>query len=346
MASPTTIPTLASQEAIDYLVKSGMDRVHAEALMRPTRPTEQSSGTTAFEERMTRMMESFSQRLDQLTARVYGVSEVDETSTEITATPTLPRETPRNWADRPLDETPDYTTILRWPDDEEPAGQSLVDVSETTATFLTSSFTRPLANQARLSLKKNYAIPNVHTTKCPKLDRVMKSNVSKVTKDRDGTAAKLQTLMLDAVAPLVHILQKGLLTPEVAMKAAKVALGLIGNASAQQAKEQRKNVLKDMNKDVMPLAEEDDQFQGAAPLLFGEGFEKKMKEHVDAVRCLRKAGKPTESHFRRGRPHGTGYHRGGGNNRGRGRHRFHPYNNRSNGKENFQKKPFRPQSGQ
>ena len=50
----------------------------------------------------------------------------------------------------------------------------------------------------------------------------MKSNVSKDTKDGDGTAAKLQTLMLDAVAPLVHILkegQKGSLTPQVAMKA-------------------------------------------------------------------------------------------------------------------------------
>ena len=100
--------------------------------------------------------------------------------------------------------------------------------------------------------------------------------------------------------------------------------------------------LKDMNKDVMPLAEEDDQFQGAAPLLFGEGFEKKMKEHVNAVRCLRKLEKPTELHFRRGRPHGAGYHRGGGSNRGRGGHRY----NRSNGKENFQKKQFRPQSGQ
>ena len=45
------------------------------------------------------------------------------------------------------------------------------------------------------------------------------------------------------------------------------------------------------------LAEEDEQFKEAVPLLFGEGFEKKMKEHVDAVRCLRKTGKATELHF-------------------------------------------------
>ena len=121
------------------------------------------------------------------------------------------------------------------------------------------------------------------------------------------------------------------------MKGAKVALGVIGNASAQQAKERRRNVLKDMNNNIMPLAEEDDQLQGAAPLLFGEGFEKKMKDQVDAVCCLRKSGKPTESHFQQGRPHGTGYHRGRGSNRRRGGHRFHPYNNRSNGIETFRR---------
>ena len=73
-------------------------------------------------------------------------------------------------------------------------------------------------------------MPRVDATKCPKLDRVIKGNVAKETKDADGTAAKLQTLLLDAVAPLVHILeeaQKGTLTPEMASKAAKVALGLI-----------------------------------------------------------------------------------------------------------------------
>ena len=107
--------------------------------------------------------------------------------------------------------------------------------------------------------------------------------------------------MMDAVAPLTFILeeaQKGTLTPEVAVKATKVTLGLLGNASAHQSKERRKNVLKDMNRDVLPLVDEDEQFKGAAPLLFGEGFEKKMKEHMDAVRCLRKTGKPAEPHFR------------------------------------------------
>ena len=93
----------------------------------------------------------------------------------------------------------------------------------------------------------------------------------------------------------------------MAIKASKVTLGLLGNASAHQSKERRKNVLKDMNRDVMSLTEEENQFKDAAPLLFGDGFEKKMKEHVDAVRCIQKTNRVIEPHFRRGRPQGQGY---------------------------------------
>ena len=45
--------------------------------------------------------------------------------------------------------------------------------------------------------------------------------------------------------------QKGTLTPQSAAEAAKAALMLLGNASAQMVKERRKNVTKDLNKDLM-----------------------------------------------------------------------------------------------
>ena len=173
MEDSITLHPSASQEAIDFLVDSGLDRVHAESLLRPIGSTEQSSGTlpvptrpsqsggTPFEERVLAVMESFGQRLDQLAARIDGVSVVDETSTEVGATPTPPRQTPRSWADRPLDETPNYLPILRWPDDEEPSGQNLLEVSEATSTLLTANFSRPLTNSARLALKKGYGVPKV-----------------------------------------------------------------------------------------------------------------------------------------------------------------------------------------
>ena len=53
------------------------------------------------------------------------------------------------------------------------------------------------------------------------------------------------------------------------------------------AKDRRKKVLKELNKNLQPLAEEEGTFAEAAPLLFGNGFEKQMKDHVEALKCLR-----------------------------------------------------------
>ena len=62
---------------------------------------------------MVGMMESFSKRLDKLTAKVEGVSEVDKTSTEVFAIRTL-RHLGRSSfeQDHPLN---DYSPILQWP---------------------------------------------------------------------------------------------------------------------------------------------------------------------------------------------------------------------------------------
>jgi len=96
-------------------------------------------------------------------------------------------------------------------------------------------------------------------TKCPKLDQVIEQNLSKEVKEADVVAAKLQTLTPDVVAPLVYTLekaQKGTPTVQSAAKAAKSALVLLGNASAHMTKEMRKKVVKDLNKDSLPLAED------------------------------------------------------------------------------------------
>ena len=69
---------------------------------------------------------------------------------------------------------------------------------------------------------------------------------------------------LDAIAPLVFIskeAQKGTLTSQSAAEAAKAALLLLGNASAQTAKERQKKVTKDLNKDLMSLAEDPEMFE-------------------------------------------------------------------------------------
>jgi len=62
---------------------------------------------------------------------------------------------------------------------------------------------------------------------------------------------------------------------------------LLGNASTQMAKEKRKKVTKDFNRGLMSLAEDPEMFEEAALLLFGASFEKKMKDHLESLKCLR-----------------------------------------------------------
>ena len=144
-------------------------------------------------------------------------------------------------------------------------------------------------------------------TKCPKLDGVVKQNLTKEIRDAESNVAKLQTLTLDAVAPLVHILeeaQRGSLTVKTAVDAASAALALLGNASAHMTCERRKRVLRDLNKDLLPLAEDEEAFKGAAPLFHGETFERRMKDHLESLKCLRRSMAPkpgTDQFFRKGR---------------------------------------------
>ena len=117
---------------------------------------------------------------------------------------------------------------------------------------------------------------------------------------------------------------------------------LLGNLPTQTAKERRKKVTKGLNKDLMSLAEDPEmKFEEAAPLLFGASFVKKMKDHLESLRCLRqsmnpKCGSRGDQFFQGGRrqylPRG-----GGSNFRGRDGQRFHPYPHQRGGRESDSK---------
>ena len=126
---------------------------------------------------------------------------------------------------------------------------------------------------------------------------------------------------------------------KTATEAAGTALALLGNASAHMTCDHRKRVLRNLNKDLLPLAEDEEAFKGAVPLLFGDSFEKRMKEHLESLKCLRRSTAPksgTDQFFRRGHSHYPA--RGGGSFRGRGRgQRYNPYQQRGR-ERHFQKK--------
>ena len=84
------------------------------------------------------------------------------------------------------------------------------------------------------------------------------------------------------------------------------SIQLLGNASVGLSRLRRKKLLKSVNPDIVDLAEE--IFEGAAPILFGSGFEKKMKERAESIKLLSasKPSHPTSSlqhqFFQRGCP--------------------------------------------
>ena len=331
MSSETVIRSSVSEDAIlDLLVGAGLNRVEARSVM-DVQP-EQSSTTltrgpqetmmrpcqalpsTAFERSLMTMVEQMSQKLDTLSARIDGrVNGVSPSPTPTVHTVASPIPTPkirRNWADVLINEVPDYSLPLPWAQEEDPSeeatNQPLMPVSENTAKVLKLAFGRPLANQAHLQARKPYQFPTMEASKCPKLDPVAKQLLQIEAKPTDASLAKLQTLVLDAVAPLVSLVEAaetGSLTAGLAAEAAQCALTLLGNASAQMSRERRRKAIMCLNKKVHPLAEEEDIFEDAAPLLLGKVFETKMKAHLESLKCLSGTTDRVQQPFRQSCPH-------------------------------------------
>lgn len=275
------------------------------------------------------------------------------------------RKTPLNpaaasllsWAERPIDEVPNYEEQLTWPDEEDEASSGnskLFAVSESTAKLLDDAFGKGVPNATRKQWRERYGDPKCPKTRVPKLDKIVKDRLTQETARMDRTLARIQALATDVVGPLTTIVEQGeagSLTAEGAIAAAKLALKFAGNATVQISRERRKRAIMDMNPKLSDLADKDSVFEKAAPELFGDNFAKEAKEREDQLRCLDRAtggrGKPQHhQNFYQSRP--LAMRRGGGNQslyrRGqmpRGRGRFRPYQKpRSYGgaaKENYLK---------
>ena len=70
-------------------------------------------------------------------------------------------------------------------------------------------------------------------------------------------------------------------------QAVKTAVELIGNANASISHLRREKVIGELNKALLPLIGDDDNFKEATPPLFGTEFAKKGKDMIDQVKALR-----------------------------------------------------------
>ena len=140
---------------------------------------------------MLETLDKFGERLDSLTARVKDSDSSSLIPSEVSQT----SEPSRDWGDRDVDEQlNDYSAVLTWPDEEsgeDPSVRPVISMSESTTKTLKSAFKKPLSNTARLQVCKAYGFPNVEDTKCPKLDRVIKQNLTKDVKDADSQLCHL-----------------------------------------------------------------------------------------------------------------------------------------------------------
>ena len=114
----------------------------------------------------------------------------------------------------------------------------------------------------------------------------------------DNELARTQTFVLDAIAPLITILEKGQsLSREQVRKATLTAVAILGNANTRISRLRREKVINDLNKSLTPLVKEDHHFREAPPNLFGPDFVKRSKEFMDQLQAMRPRKKPSKQPF-------------------------------------------------
>lgn len=362
---------------LEFLRAAGIDSLTLEPVQNNTEDAIRESSGLAIALRalatdLTNKMGEFSRRLTALETRpptpevksdqpiVTSTPAPEARSENVpTVTPPSEREQPsRLWADRQVDEVPDYSTPVTWDDEEEDTtmvGQKLFAVSEGTEKLLRESFTKAMPNSARRQLRERNGDPKCPPTRIPKLDKMVRDRMSQGSVKLDRSLARLKALSVYATGPLASLIEqgnRGELTTEKAVAMAKTAIRFLGNASLQFNRERRKRAIEEMNGKLVELADKDEIFADAAPALFGDRFAKEAKEREDQLRCLDRAshrgGYSRPQHFQNRRPHA--FRRGGGVNAARsgppygtaGRGRFQPYYKPNmydmRGKENFHPK--------
>ena len=172
-----------------------------------------------------------------------------------------------------------YPSIPWLPSDEEEEDSQLAEVLPETHKLLTVACRRSVSNELRKRTQGRYKLPMVEVTKTPSLDPVIKTLATQRAKAVDKELAKLQTFVLDSLAPLTAILEYGYgMSVEEVREASSTAVELLGNANAQISRLRRDKLVSSINKNFVPLEQEDSEFAAASPNLFGLAFSKRAKE--------------------------------------------------------------------
>ena len=191
--------------------------------------------------------------------------------------------------------------------------------------FLSVAFKKPMSADRRKKLVTKYPRPSLVQTTPPSVDKSMLALIQKRKNiiSHDRFLAKLQRLASDAIGPILYLLkelQSGKGVPQdKAISALQTSLCFTGNAFAALSVERRRSILRQLNQQLTPLADEEFKNTGK---LFGDDFGKRAKERMDAIRSLSRS---SSVFFRLGDPPTQNRFKGQGG-RGKGQaSRFTPY---------------------
>ena len=176
-------------------------------------------------------------------------------------------------------------------DEKEDSDGGLVQLTETTKTFLEAAFSGTMTNADRKKRVEKIGVLDCDQIRCPKLDGVLKAVLPRDAIKADGYLPRLQQFWLDAVVPFAAILESeeaGDLTPEKAVTATQTALYLMGNAHQHTSQERRQKLVLKLNPSLRFMAEDNKNFTAAAPMLFGEEFAKQATTTVEQVKAMKK----------------------------------------------------------
>ncbi len=166
--------------------------------------------------------------------------------------------------------------------------------------ILTRAVTSTLDNSARIEIRGRYTVQESDFTCIPRLDDIFIASESKFQKHGEAKSVEsdllhITTCTLDVIRPLVGIIEgvnSGELTPADLQERAVDALSLLGNAVAHTSQIRRRRIIKVCNPDISSLAENKELYTKSPLMLFGEGFELKVKERAETLKVLHK-NKPT-----------------------------------------------------
>ena len=130
-------------------------------------------------------------------------------------------------------------------EEDEETQTSLVSLSAEATAFLEVAFGTKLENKTRVSKAKGQGTPDSRWIRCAKIDPVVATNVPTTARTADRAASRLQQFWLDAVNPLVLILERAeeFDLPKEVIGGIQTALQLMGNANYHHSTARRQALM-------------------------------------------------------------------------------------------------------